>query len=281
MSSDIHLAYVTRADLEATNAVIAAAAEARGIAFYPVVAGAVSESGIGRATGQRLLYRAAVDPASVYLERLLFTPGAAAFADPNYPCADPAVVLRMQGLPAPRRVYLPAEDASGLQSQADWLGGFPIVVKQPHSEGGAGVMLAESLGTLIEILRSGSPDAALEAFTPHARAYRLLIINDEVVAVTATEPAPGDFRSNAAGAKILPGQAPPPQAAALACKAVSALRLGMGGVDLMEMADGALSIAEVNYPCYFADQQAESGTDIGGLLIDGLLARAEGNFQPI
>ena len=65
----------------------------------------------------------------------------------------------------------------------------------------------------------------------------------------------------------------PRGAGRIATEAVRALRLDFGGVDLMEGTDGRLTLAEVNFPCFFADQTTTTGESIAGAIIDYLSAK--------
>ena len=59
------------------------------------------------------------------------------------------------------------------------------------------------------------------------------------------------------------------------------MRLEFGGVDIMEGDDRKLWLAEVNFPCYFADEVllADAGAhagagDIAGAIVDYLVAHS-------
>lgn len=269
-----HLVCITRPDLGTTNRLLEAACTARGVTFVEVTAGRVRESRLGDQEGARLLYCPAADPASAYLEKLLYGPGVAAFHDPWFPCVHPAITLQRSGVPVAPKVYQPSPDRLRLAEQVAWLGGFPVVAKLPGTEGGHGVLLIDGPQELETAMSRATAGAYLEAFVPHRLAYRLLVIGDEVTACTAAAPAAGDFRSNAASARDLGPVAPPEEAGTLARRAAAALRLELGGVDLLHGDDGSLLVSEVNCPCYFADQQAATGRDLAGAMIDHLLTKS-------
>lgn len=178
------------------------------------------------------------------------------------------------GLPVARKIFLPSLDPDERAGQAAWLGGYPLVVKMPNSEGGRGVHLAENEGALTELLRGAPAGVELEASIRHERAFRLLVIGDRVAACSAAAPGADDFRSNSTSARDLGPTTPPEGAVDIACRATAALRLDLGGVDILESLDGRLFVAEVNCPCYFAQQQAATGRDLAGAIVDHLLAKA-------
>ena len=62
---------------------------------------------------------------------------------------------------------------------------------------------------------------------------------------------------------------------ALAERAVAALGLEFGGVDILVDEQGTATIAEVNFPCNFARNQMNTGTDVAGLLVDHLMAKSQ------
>lgn len=197
----------------------------------------------------------------------------ACLRDPHRAVLHQPIALRAAGVPVARAVYLPSPDRDALAAQVAWLGGFPVVVKRPGFEGGAGISRADDLDTLAETLAEAN--AMLEAFVPHARAWRMTVLAGRVIAATARGVGAGDFRSNGPGSVMLPDRDVPRGAAAIACRAARAIGSEFGGVDVLEGPDGALIVAEINMPCYFADQQEALGIDIAGAIVDRLLWRSE------
>lgn len=234
----------------------------------------MEHSGLESAEGPRLLYRAAVDMASYLLEALLYDGRTACLHDPYRTVLHQPLLLRAAGVPTAPAVYLPSPERDTLAQQVEWLGGFPVVVKRPGYEGGAGVSLAGDLETLLDALGEAG-DAMLEAMVPHARAWRLTVLGGRVIAATARAPGDDDFRSNGPGSTLLPDRDVPRGAAAIACRAARAIRSDFGGVDVLEAPDGTLVVTEINMPCYFADQQEALGVDIAGAIVDRLLWRSE------
>ena len=260
---------VSRPALDETNHLFHAACAARGLAMVQVEPGAARKTPLPRAA-RRLIYRAATDHAARLVEMLLARPGDALLHDPHFICAHPGLVLRQAGLPVARTVYQPHRDTAGLAAQADWLGGFPVVVKRPGTEGGEGVARASNTDELGQLMAEAPGGTTIEAFVAHRRCWRLTVLGGQVLAATASVAANGDFRTNAEGSREEPDALVPDGAAQIAIDAVAALRLGFGGVDLMESDDGTLTIAEVNFPCFFAQQQESTGTDIAGAIVDHL-----------
>lgn len=269
-----HLVCVTRAELTQTNQLLSEACAARGVEFIPVEAGRVRQSTLGKASGARLLYCAAVDPASDLLEQMLAGPRVTGFHDPIFRCVHVPLRLQQAGLPVPAQILLPAETPEALTAQISHLGGYPVVLKRSGLEGGAGVSRIDTRAALDAALANAEFGSLLQDFVPHRRCFRLTVLGGKILACTAYAPADGDFRTNAAGAQAL-GTVPMPEGAAeIARRALAALALDFGGVDLMETNDGMLLLSEVNFPCYFAEQQIQTGCDIAGRMVDYLLAKS-------
>ena len=260
---------VSRPDLAATNDLFEAACKARGLELVLLEPGAASNTALPREP-RRLIYRAATDHAARLVEILVARPGDALLHDPHFICAHPGLVLRQNGLPVARTVYQPHRDRAGLAAQADWLGGFPVVVKRPGTEGGEGVSRAWDVDDLVRQMDGAPGGTTIEGYVKHRRCWRLTVLGGRVLAATASIAAEGDFRTNAEGSQVDPDAKLPDGATQIAIDAVAALRLEFGGVDLMERPDGTQTLAEVNFPCYFAQQQAWTGTDIAGAIVDHL-----------
>ncbi|MCP5153522.1 MAG: hypothetical protein H6983_05120 [Ectothiorhodospiraceae bacterium] len=271
---------ITRPELETTNRLLAEACDRLGVGFATVVAGQATSGDFSTWRDGRLLYRAATDEGSLCLERLLVGPDVACLHDPHFPCADPAARLFRAGLPMPRRVFVPARDHERLEAQAAWLGGFPVVVKRPGAEGGRGVSLVGSIDALVREVLAAPPGVAIEAFVPHARSYRLFVAGGRVLATTAATPGPGDFRTNAPSSRSLGAAVAPHGAEHIAVQAAAALAVDVAGVDLMESTDGTLLLTEANFPCYFADQQAETGVDLAGAIVRCLARKLGAQSSP-
>lgn len=263
---------ITRPDLDETNRRFRAACSARGIKLAEVQAGSVSNAGLSP-EGPRLIYRAAADEGACVIEKLLARPGDALLHDPHFPCDHHPARLARSDVPVPRTVFLPDLDSERLAGQVDWLGGYPIVVKYMGLEGGLGISLAQSTQDLQNQFDSVASTPLLQTFIPHAHTWRLTVLGDRVLAATAYTAAPDDFRTNAAGARLLDGQPLPDAASGIAVTATRALRFEFGGVDLMEGTDGTLTVAEVNFPCFFAQQEDETSIDIAGAIVDHLEAK--------
>jgi hypothetical protein len=265
---------VTHAYLSDTNAVLEAACDARGIAVEWVLPDTFVFDARRAPKPGDLLYRAAAGIAADRIERLLWKPGVAAcYDDPFFECAAQSIWMQRCGVAMPRTAHSVPRGREQLAQLAADLGGFPLVLKIPGGEGGTGVLRADSLGALFSLLDYVPSSAVLMEYIEHTVAYRLIVLGDEVISTEARHPGPFDFRSNAPGNTTLGAVRAPVKAKRLAIAAARALRLEFGGADVLKAKDGRMVLAEFNFPCHFADQQADSGVDIAGAMIDYLLNR--------
>jgi hypothetical protein len=272
----MRLFLISRDWLEATNEVLAGACASRGIELVMVTPDRFGYRPEEFPGPGDLLYRAAADTACDRLEKLLWRPGVAAFyEEPYFECLYQGVLFQNHGIPMPRTIHAVARDRAMLERQVEHLGGFPLVAKVPGSEGGHGIIRVDSYPALFSLLDYLGDQCLLMEYFEHVVAYRLVVVGDQVVASEARHSGAGDFRSNSVGGGSLGAVRPPQAAVELALRAARLLRTEFGGADILENAAGELRLAELNVPCYFADQQRESGIDIAGAMLDYLAAKAD------
>ncbi len=261
--------------LETTNTVLAKACSARGIEMVLVSPQTFCNAPGSAPVSGDLLYRAATDAPSDRLEKLLWHPGVAAFYEqPYFECLYQGILFQKHGLAMPRTVHAVSRDRATLQRQLAPLGDFPLVVKVAGNEGGNGVMRVDSFAALFSLLDHIGDSPQIMSYFEHVVAYRLIVVADRVIATEARYSGPGDFRTNSAGGGSLGAVTAPPQAIQMALTAARLMRVEFGGVDILENADRELVLAELNFPCYFADQQHASGVDIAGAMMDQLIVKA-------
>lgn len=106
-----------------------------------------------------------------------------------------------------------------------------------------------------------TPRTLLATNNKPAMAYRLVVVGDRVVAGEAQV-------SGVEGWQVVK---PSHGAVAMALKAARLMRVEFGSVDLLEGQDGRLVLVALDYPCDFAVQQARSGVDIAGAMVDYLV----------
>lgn len=258
--------------LTETNEALQAACDARGVEMILADPARHAVAPFDPPAPGDALYRAGTSLECMRLEQLLYTRGVSAFGgDPLFGCFNPHLLFERVGLRIPRTVHVVTTDRAALARAVEFLGGYPVVVKQPGGEGGVGIVRVDSAESLYSVMDYIGGAPLLMEYFPHSVAYRLVVIGDQVVDTEVRKAGAGDFRSNAAGNELLGSRTPPAAAVALALAASRAIGIAFGGADILENESGELVLSEFNSPCYFADQQASSGVDIAGQMIDWLL----------
>jgi hypothetical protein len=159
------------------------------------------------------------------------------------------------------------------------IGGFPVVVKTLGLSHGQGVKKVDSAPEFAQLLR----EIDLTAYTTIARKYlaeyrhyRLIVIENEVVAAIEYHKPENDFRTNAS-TPVVSGLeiADIPEAVlTLAIKSANLRTSLLAGVDvLVDQTDNVAYLAEVNAPCYFARAEKPTGIDIAGKIIEAMQAK--------
>ena len=265
---------ITQPWLESTNAAFAAACDPRDIDLVMVTPQQFTYEPHEFPKPGDLLYCAAAQAATDRLEKLLWQQGIAAFYDqPLFECLHPSILFQKNNIPMPRTIHAVTRDRAMLAKQIALVGGFPLIVKIPGSEGGNGVLRVDSAPALFSLLDYVGDAPILMEYFEHVVSYRLIVIGDQVVACEARHSGPDDFRTNSVGSDSLGAVAAPAAAIDMALKAARLLGVEFGGVDILENQQRKLVLAELNFPCYFADQQRESGIDIAGMMLDHLLQK--------
>jgi glutathione synthase/RimK-type ligase-like ATP-grasp enzyme len=172
-------------------------------------------------------------------------------------------------------------DDARLQAEMASLGGFPVVVKRLGLSHGQGVQKVDdpaALRTLLQDTDFTTANAIARQYLPDYRHYRLIVVADEVVAAIEYHVPADDFRTNAAE-PVVTAVAVDELSQEMQQMAVASVQLRasiLGGVDiLVDQTDGVAYLAEANVPCYFARAEGPTGIDVGGLLVDALLAKQQ------
>jgi ribosomal protein S6--L-glutamate ligase len=177
--------------------------------------------------------------------------------------------LALHGIPVPDSCFV--SNPINLKRAVESLGGYPVVAKTINSRQGKGVILVESLQTLVfigenlPIQRQGL--LIQEYVAPRERKdIRAFVLGSRVIAAMELQPREGDFRSNV----NLTGGGRPVKLnrdlSGLAVKATKALGLDISGTDIV-VKDGAAKVIEVNYSPGFKGLEASTGLDIASQII--------------
>ncbi|HEX8073088.1 MAG TPA: hypothetical protein VF546_24285 [Pyrinomonadaceae bacterium] len=266
---------------EETTRLLREACARRGVAYTELHAPTFDYDPARRLRPGALLYCPATSQAARRVEQFLYADGVATFyadpAGPLYECVNPPLAFERAGLPVPRTFNCATTNRTLLRGFVARLGGFPVVLKMPGRERGVGVMRADSfpaLFSLVDYVRALGGHALLCAYVPAAVHWRLVVVGARVVASYKNCTYEDDFRTYAR--EELSDYAAPVrrEMAAVAVRAVRALRQEFGGVDILEQTNGRMHLLEANCPCYFPQAQLVAGVDIAGAMIEHLLRKA-------
>jgi hypothetical protein len=227
-----------------------------------------------------LLFRVGTSISALRVEQFLFAPGVATFyaGDEDrvfFTWASQWLLFERAGIPVPPTVFCGNANHAQLERWVQRLGGFPVIAKMGGTAG-VGVIMLDSpaaLYSFVEYALSLGRPPALCAYIRDAVHWRVVVVRSRVIAAYTCEALPGDFRAVAPNSAGIFTKEPPPVVAALAANAVRATRLELGGVDIVERADGSY-VLESNFPFYFPHAQVEGGIDVAGAMLDHLLAKA-------
>jgi len=266
---------------ETTIRLLRMATERRGVFFDHVHAANFVFDPARRAQPGDLIYRPAVSAAAQRVEQFVAHPQAASFhAEPDgvhfIPVNAPLIHAR-SGLPVPRYFYCTSAERGHLLEQVEQLGGFPVVLKVPGGSRGIGVMRADSapaLLSLVDYALSINQTPMLMPYIDDAVHWRVVVVGNRAVAAYRNPLDVDDFRSY--GSRDLNDftSTPDPDIAEVAVRAVRALRLELGGVDVLEHASGRLYLLESNFPLYHAHAEEVAGIGVSGAMLDHLIEKA-------
>lgn len=260
---------------------LSAACKARSVEYFELDAPAFAfSSDLGLLRGD-MLYRPAVSIAAIRVEQFLVHDGVATFyADPMGPffaAGSHHLHFQRLGLPKPRSIPVVSSEREILRAAVAAVGGLPAVVQVGGWHRGVGTLRVDSLPalfSLIDLLLTEGHAPFLCAYIDNAAHWRLIVIGDQVVAAYRNHLDQDDFRTSSSRAPEDFTTLPPAAMAELAVRAVQALRLELGGVDVLVHESGRLYLLECNFPTYFAVPQIVTGVDVAGMMIDHLVAKA-------
>jgi hypothetical protein len=177
-------------------------------------------------------------------------------------------------------------DSASLQAKADSLGGFPVIVKVLGLSHGVGVQKVDDMQALQTVLAGANfaeHGMVARKYLASYRHFRLIIVDDAVVAAIEYHQPADDFRTNASEEPMVSALALDELEPAISHMAVAGVQLRssiLGGVDiLVDQTDNTPYLAEVNVPCYFARAEGPTGIDIAGQLITTMLQKREKEVQ--
>jgi len=176
-------------------------------------------------------------------------------------------IMDHYGLPIPKTVAVKRPE--DLKQAVKHVGGFPVIVKQPFGSYGNGVTIIESMRALKSALTWNQPMYLLQQYVKYSRGkdIRIFVVNNKVVGSMMRAAQKGEFRSNIE----LGGVGKPVEItedeSSIALRAIQALDLQYGGVDIMRSKSGPL-ILEVNSNPGFKALQEATGADVATPIVE-------------
>lgn len=230
-----------------------------------------------------LLYNASTTASSRLIQYFLLQPHASTFfrslemVNSDSSGVWATIKQAKVGIPMPRTIYSITRDRAALQHAVEHLGGFPLVAKVIGGSHGIGVMKVDSLAALYSLadyLAQKEERVMLRQFINVTSSARLIVLAGRVIDSIEYRAPAGDFRTNSSSRPTIFPQQYSAAIERVACRAVAALGLEFGGVDILIDHAGQPYVTEVNFPCSFTRAQLLTGTDIAGQMIDHLRTKA-------
>lgn len=181
------------------------------------------------------------------------------------------------GLPIIKSLHSLTKNKALLKKYAEFLNGFPIVVKSAGGQHGIGVMRIdsfESLTSVTDYLMAQQDRFILREYIDYVSHARLIVLGDKVIDSIEYKRVANDFRSNAGSDLTVLPKTFSNEIENVAIQAVRSLGYEFGGVDILIDEQGAFYIAEVNFPCYFPRAQHITGVDTSGMIIDYMIEKS-------
>ena len=187
------------------------------------------------------------------------------------------VKLAVDGIMVPDCVY--SRDFKDYPKLATKLG-YPFVLKSSRMGKGASVYKIESEKELNDFVNRAEGEGKsaksyiLQEFIPYICDLRVLVVGDEVYTMRRI-PAKGEFRANfSLGGKVETYNLDS-EGKRLAIKALSAIDMSVGGVDILITKDDKRYVLEVNHTAGFVGMEKATGENIGKVYVEHAIASAK------
>ena len=184
--------------------------------------------------------------------------------------------LSRAGIHVPRTVM--SRDREDLESMAEHVGGFPLVLKLTTGTQGVGVMIAESIESMrsaLDALWGLGQNILVQEYIKDSTVsdIRVVVVGGRAVAAYRRIAPTGEFRANmhrgARGEKVVLGA----ETVSMAVSSAAVLGLDVAGVDIMQAPDGPV-VLEVNASPGLKGVEAVTGVDVASSIIDLAILKA-------
>lgn len=157
--------------------------------------------------------------------------------------------------------------------------GYPVVVKTTRMGKGAGVYKFEKEASLLGFVEDAKNEGKeaksylIQEFIPYKYDLRSLIIGEEVFTMRRI-PAKGEFRANFSLGGEVEVFSLDEAGRDLAKKALAAIGMSVGGVDILMTEDDRRYILEVNHTAGFVGMEKATGKNIGKIYVEYAIEKA-------
>ncbi len=185
-----------------------------------------------------------------------------------------AFLLQQAGLPIPPTVMTRDREAALAWAEREFGRGHTVVSKPLFGAQGEGVRWHREIGSLERIVPQGGV-FYLQRYVGRlpARDWRILVVGGRAVAAMVRVAAEGEWRTNVARGGSCEPTVLPPEWRTLAERAVAALGMDYGGVDLILDREEKPWILEVNGIPAWRGLQQVTPLDLTALLVDDFLSK--------
>jgi len=186
------------------------------------------------------------------------------------------VKLSLKGIPVPNSAYLRSFDHYAASAEVL---GFPVVIKSTRMGKGAGVYKVDSpeeLKDFIEKLKKEDKQPGshmIQEFIPYVYDLRVLIIGSDVYAMRRI-PGEGEFRANFSLGGAVELFDLDEATRDLAKKALHAIDMTVGGVDVLITKDEKKYILEVNHTAGMVGMEKATNENIARLFVNHAIKHA-------
>jgi len=186
------------------------------------------------------------------------------------------------GIPTPKTVLLNTAKEEKIQPLADYVGGFPLVIKNCKGSMGATVGIAKSAQEVLDFVDTSfskknvvpfkKTSFILQEFIEESAGadYRVLCLNGEILGGIKRTAKDGDFRANVSlggGAEIIEVDA---EMAKMAKQIMKDGKIFYAGIDFIKSDQGYLAL-EINTSSQFKGFEAATGINVAGKIMTALL----------
>ena len=188
------------------------------------------------------------------------------------------------GIPTPRTLLLNTAKEEKIAPLADYVGGFPVVIKNCKGSMGATVGIAKTSQEVLDFVESSfkkknvvpfkKTSFVLQKFIEESAGadYRVLCLDGEILGGIKRTAKDGDFRANVS----LGGKAEiidiDPEIAKMAKKIMEEGKIFYAGIDFIKSNQGYLAL-EINTSSQFKGFEAATGINVAGKIIKALLEK--------